>query len=1231
MNDFTKNSHGHRLGTRVCGILAAAALLHGQAGDLITNVVETGGDNETTDTITAKWTGETFVSGVADEPVAGTAADASYTVGFFQDGAPAFVDRNHAYADDPGNSLPIPAYLVDGEYIMSGNDNRDNDSYVLEVTVSKPVICYMLIDNRTNEGDNNTPPGIGQGTGFMEWIDGTWTPVIRAGNRRGDLTQPDEVAIDESADGTINQWYSVYSKAFPAGTFQLFQANNASRNMYGVVVKEPPTAPVMGPVVGTAANFVTYLQDQGGLSVVTSSIEVQLDGEVVETSPVKTGDRTNIAYDLLADGKDLLPAGTDHTVTINASDNGGNDYTFERTFTVGSYLTVPAEYKVASATGAGMNIGVYQTTQAPFPGLNSTATTEHWWAGGFTEGGEEWPNNYAYWDPAFETGISVVNWVADHGLYGGDIGATPAGGPDNFNSALPAGSPIPNDLLPGIPGIDGSYENYVAEVHTLLQLDAGYYRMGVNSDDGFKVSVAQGQPGPLGMVLGEFDGGRGASDTTFDFVVTESGYYPFRLLNWQGGGDASCEWFVVNLATGEKYLVNGPGSPVKAYMNASTRAHVSRALPADGYMGSEQRPTILIELEDGSTQVDGGSIKLSVAGAEVIPTVAKSGGTTTVTYTPAAALPAGFSDVVFTAQDTGTPPLALDFTSRVFSPWLPLDKPPYQQTEDGMVVIDAEYYHETIARSNHAWEFATAVPDYSGPGYLQALPDGVGGTTSNYPGFLDQNPELIYEVNFVKTGLHYLWIRGQATGGNDDSVHAGLDDDSTPSSQRIDGMGGYNPRDVWVWVPGVNATNPDTGDNRATLTIPSTGDHTVHIWQREDGFKIDKIILTTDVNYVPIGLGPDATRFVGEAPPPSVEIISPADFAKLPAGDVTITVDASDVDGTVTKVEFFADDELIGESTVAPFTFIWSDPPAGRYVLQAVVTDNDNDSGVSGRINVQTGAPQPLALFIVADATNVNASDTAFAARLADFGFEVSIISDEVSRTEHASFANLIVASSTVGSGNVGNKYLDVAIPFITWEQAVQDDMLMTWDTADVDRGGLGDQTEIIITNPGHPMAAGFPAGNRTISSELIGLSWGEPNPATAIIVATVADGSGHPCIYAYDKGALLIDNATPAADKRILLPLNDDAYGMLNADGLALVDAAITWATGRTPVAGEDPEFDPPVLAGTTLTLTWTGGGTLQEATILGEWTDVAPQPAGDTHTVDVSAAPVKFYRLVR
>ncbi len=226
---------------RVCGLAVVAVLVlcMGPAwAQNITNVVETGGDGEETDTIVAQWTGQTFTNGVADEPISGTGADEPYTVGLFVDLAPAFVDRNHAYTN-ASDTVSIPSYLLDGEYIMSGNDNRDNADYKLDVTVANPSRAYMLIDNRLPDGENSTPPQLGENA--MQWIlDDGWTAVMTGTNRNSDMMLPDEVGIDEGADGSINQWYSIYSKDVPAGTFSLFQADNAGRNMYGAVVQVVP-------------------------------------------------------------------------------------------------------------------------------------------------------------------------------------------------------------------------------------------------------------------------------------------------------------------------------------------------------------------------------------------------------------------------------------------------------------------------------------------------------------------------------------------------------------------------------------------------------------------------------------------------------------------------------------------------------------------------------------------------------------------------------------------------------------------------------------------------------------------------------------------------------------------------------------------------------------------------------------------------------------------------------
>jgi hypothetical protein len=236
-------------------LLAQGAYAH----PLITNVIETGGDNEATDTVPAKWTGVTFVNGVANEPKPNRGATDPYTVVNFGLLEPAFVDRAHAYTN-AGAGIPLPSYLAGGEYIMTGQDNRDNPSHTLNVSVSCDSHVYLLIDNRLTDANNANPPTFD--ATHMQWVvtEG-WTPVITGLNRANNPTVPDEVGIDEATDGTINQWFSVYTKRFPAGSFTLKQADNAGQNMYGVVVK--PASGVLASTAQVGGNKVGSVIDNG--------------------------------------------------------------------------------------------------------------------------------------------------------------------------------------------------------------------------------------------------------------------------------------------------------------------------------------------------------------------------------------------------------------------------------------------------------------------------------------------------------------------------------------------------------------------------------------------------------------------------------------------------------------------------------------------------------------------------------------------------------------------------------------------------------------------------------------------------------------------------------------------------------------------------------------------------------------------------------------------------------
>lgn len=87
--------------------------------------------------------------------------------------------------------------------------------------------------------------------------------------------------------------------------------------------------------------------------------------------------------------------------------------------------------------------------------------------------------------------------------------------------------------------------------------------------------------------------------------------------------------------------------------------------------------------------------------------------------------------------------------------------------------------------------------------------------------------------------------------------------------------------------------------------------------------------------------------------PPSVRIVSPADPSHLsPDTDVTVTVNASDVDGDVVRVNFYEGTDLLFTDNSSPWEYLWGKPAPGSYVLTAVAVDNDNDSTASDPVRV---------------------------------------------------------------------------------------------------------------------------------------------------------------------------------------------------------------------------------------------------------------------------------------
>jgi hypothetical protein len=134
----------------------------------------------------------------------------------------------------------------------------------------------------------------------------------------------------------------------------------------------------------------------------------------------------------------------------------------------------------------------------------------------------------------------------------------------------------PDEPIPGVPNTTTNSANaftddLAAEIFAYLNFPtAGYYRFGVNSDDGFKFQV--GTPGQTnGTVLFTTDVGKGASDIPFSFTVPQAGLYPMRLVYYNGGGGAALEFFSYD-NNGNKIAINDSTNPnaIKAYYNLTS-------------------------------------------------------------------------------------------------------------------------------------------------------------------------------------------------------------------------------------------------------------------------------------------------------------------------------------------------------------------------------------------------------------------------------------------------------------------------------------------------------------------------------------------------------------------------------------------------------------------------------------------------------------------------------------
>jgi len=176
------------------------------------------------------------------------------------EGSLTFVDRTHIYAD-------VPEYVIGAEYILLANDNKNMSTYELDITLSRNARVLVFVDNRMGgaAGGLDVEPNIDG----MPWL--------------GDLGFVDtgiDIGIDESADGSINQYFSIFELEVKAGTITIFgNTQGHGGNMLGVAV-------LPGRISETATNPVP---EDGATDIPRDTTLGWTPGEYASTHDVYVG------------------------------------------------------------------------------------------------------------------------------------------------------------------------------------------------------------------------------------------------------------------------------------------------------------------------------------------------------------------------------------------------------------------------------------------------------------------------------------------------------------------------------------------------------------------------------------------------------------------------------------------------------------------------------------------------------------------------------------------------------------------------------------------------------------------------------------------------------------------------------------------------------------------------------------------------------------------------------
>ena len=160
-----------------------------------------------------------------------------------------------------------------------------------------------------------------------------------------------------------------------------------------------------------------------------------------------------------------------------------------------------------------------------------------------------------------------------------------------------------------------------------------------------------------------------------------------------------------------------------------------------------------------------------------------------------------------------------------------------------------------------------------------------------------------------------------------------------------------------------------TGTAAANGTVANYSLSTAALAAAELSHEITAVVTDADGNAVKSE--PPLLLHVGNTAP-AVELVEPNALHNVAqGGDLVLRANASDADGAVSRVDFFADGALVGSAAAAGadglHSATWAALAVGAYAVSAVATDAEGRNATSSTVGVTVGATLTTSTLIAAD------------------------------------------------------------------------------------------------------------------------------------------------------------------------------------------------------------------------------------------------------------------------